>query len=180
MDDWPGWATEQVRVQAPCPAWRQQGEQLCRHLDAALGRWLVAPIEHVGSTAVAGVAAKPILDVQAAVLDLDCAQAIAPVLAPTGWHLVPPALDARPWRRLLVQAQGDRRVAHLHLLVADSARWVHQLAFRDALRADEQLVHRYARLKRSLAARHVDDREAYTAGKQEFIIGVLRDRGDGP
>ncbi len=81
MDDWPGWATEQVRVQAPCPAWRQHGEQLCRHLDAALGRWLVAPIEHVGSTAVPGVAAKPILDVQAAVLDLDCAQAIAPVLA---------------------------------------------------------------------------------------------------
>ncbi len=100
-----------------------------------LARWLVAPTRHVGSTAVPGLAAKPVIDVQAAVVDLGCADAVAQALAATGWHLVPAQLDARPWRRFLIQVVDEHRAAHLHLLSADSTRWAEQLAFRDALRA---------------------------------------------
>ncbi|WP_425441235.1 GrpB family protein [Ruania alba] len=66
MHEWPRWATEQVHVQPPHVEW-QRGARLCRELDATLSRWLVAPTEHVGSTAVPGLAAKPVIDVQTAV-----------------------------------------------------------------------------------------------------------------
>lgn len=174
MDRWPAWATEHVQVQAPQEGWRRRGEQLCRQLDVTLERWLIAPVQHVGSTAVPGLAAKPIIDVQAAVLDLVIAGTIADVLAASGWRLVPSELDARPWRRLFVQVVDEHRAAHLHLLPGGSDRWSEQLAFRDALCADPVLVRRYADLKRKLAAEHAADREAYTAGKADFVRSVLR------
>lgn len=174
MSQWPGWATEKVQVQAPQEGWQRRGKQLCRQLDVTLARWLLAPVEHVGSTAVPGLAAKPIIDVQAAVLDLEYAEAIAEVVAPAGWHLVPAELDARPWRRFLVQVVDEHRAAHLHLLPTGSTRWSEQLAFRDALRTDPALMHRYAELKQTLAAEHATDREAYTAGKADFVRSVLQ------
>ena len=177
MDDWPAWATEQVHVQAWQSEWPRRGAQLCAELDAALASWLVAPVEHVGSTAVPGLAAKPVLDVQAVVLDLARAGEVAEVLAPSGWHLVPAGLDARPWRRFLVQVVDGHRAAHLHLLLAAGERWREQLAFRDALRADPALVRAYAELKRSLAAQHGSDREAYMDGKAAFVRSVLTRTG---
>lgn len=68
---------------------------------------------------------------------------------------------------------GERRVAHLHVMVAGTARWDEQLAFRDALRADPGLVDAYAALKRNPAARHATDRERYTSAKADFVRAVL-------
>ena len=171
------WATAPVRVHAADPRWQRLGEGLRGDLNAVLARWLAAPVEHVGSTAVPGLPAKPVIDLQAAVPDLGCAPAVAEALGRHGWHLVPPELDARPWRRLLVRVAADVRVAHLHLLADGSEQWADQLSFRDALRADPDLRQRYAALKQELAARHADDREAYTAGKADFISGALGRRG---
>lgn len=176
MADWPTWATAGVEVSPPDPQWQRLGERLREEIDVVLARWLTARVEHVGSTAVPGLAAKPILDLQAAVDDLGCAPAVAAILAGRGWHLVPPELDARPWRRFLVQAAGGVRVAHLHLMTAGSTRWTEQLAFRDALRADPELRRRYTALKRELAVEYADDREAYTAAKGEFIRAGLSPR----
>jgi len=158
------------------PQWQQLGERLRLELDAVLSQWLVVPVEHVGSTAVPGLAAKPVLDLQAVVADLGCAPAMAEALARNGWHLVPVELDARPWRRFLVQVNDGQRVAHLHLLEPDGRRWHEQLAFRDALRQNPGLVKQYAALKAQLADEHADDREAYTAAKTGFIRAVLRGR----
>jgi GrpB-like predicted nucleotidyltransferase (UPF0157 family) len=173
--DWPAWAQERVEVSPADSEWQRLGEALRGDLDITLAPWLVAPVEHVGSTAVPGLAAKPILDLQAAVADLDCAPTVAQALG-SGWHLVPPELDARPWRRFLVQVADDERVAHLHLLTADNPRWAEQLAFRDALRGDPGLRQRYAELKQELAAQHGQDREAYTAAKSGFVRAVLSGR----
>lgn len=173
MDDRPAWATERVRIVPHDPGWRRRGGLLRRQLDVALDRWLLAPVEHVGSTAVPGLAAKPVIDVQALVVDLACAGALTPVLEPAGWHLVPADLDARPWRRFLVQVVDGHRAAHLHLLPTGSERWAEQLAFRDALRADPALAHRYAQVKRASAAEHASDREAYTEAKTDFVRRVL-------
>lgn len=60
-----------------------------------------------------------------------------------------------------------------------NARWREQLAFRDALRANPRLVQRYADLKKRLASQHVTGREAYTAGKADFISHVLKEGGPG-
>lgn len=174
VKDWPAWATERVDVQPYDPAWRQRGDQERQLLEVSLAPWLVARVEHVGSTAVPGLAAKPILDLQAAVADLRCAPRIASSLAPANWHYVAPDLDDRPWRRFFVKVIDGHRVAHLHLMTRDNSRWDEQLAFRDGLRADRKLVESYAALKRTLAAQHAEDREAYTAAKTDFILAVLK------
>ncbi len=184
MTGWPAWATESVEVRPSDPGWQQAGERERQALEVALAPWLVARVAHIGSTAVPGLAAKPILDLQAGVANLCAAPVIAETLTPSGWHYVTPDLDRRPWRRFFVKVSGDRRIAHLHVMEKDSARWEEQLAFRDALRGDTDLVEAYAALKRELAARHGADREAYTAAKADFIRAALergarRDRTGG-
>jgi GrpB-like predicted nucleotidyltransferase (UPF0157 family) len=180
VTDWPAWATESVHVRLPDAAWQERGEQERRSLEASLAPWLVAPVEHVGSTAVPGLDAKPILDLQAAVADLQCAPRVATVLVHLGWHYVDPNLDGRTWRRFFVKVVDGCRAAHLHLMTRQSPRWAEQLMFRDALRADPQLAENYSALKRSLAAQYKDDREAYSAAKSDFVAFVLGQRGDGP
>jgi len=169
---WPVWATELVEVVDHDPAWVGRGLRERDVLQGLLAPWLTGAVEHVGSTAVPGLAAKPIIDLQAQVATLDVADEIVPVVAPHGWHYVPPELDRRPHQRFFVKVRDDRRVAHLHVMTADS-RWHQKLAFRDALRADPALVRAYARLKVGLAERHHHDQEAYTAGKERFVQEVL-------
>lgn len=169
---WPVWATERVEVVDHDPDWADRGLRERDLLQELLAPWLTATVGHVGSTAVPGLAAKPIIDLQAQVATLDVADELVPVVAPHGWHYVPPELDGSPYRRFFVKVRDDRRVAHLHVMTADG-RWHQQLAFRDALRADPALVRAYARLKVELADRHHDDREAYTAGKGRFVREVL-------
>ena len=120
MTDWPAWATEKVEVRPPDLAWQERGQKERLLLEATLGAWLVAPIEHIGSTAVPNLSAKPILDLQAAVTNLDCAADIAAALAPAGWHYVLPELDAQAWRRFLVKVAQGRRVAHLHVMLCSA------------------------------------------------------------
>jgi GrpB-like predicted nucleotidyltransferase (UPF0157 family) len=97
------------------------------------------------------------------VTDLGDADPIAAALAPHDWHYVDPDLDQRPWRRFFVKVTEGRRSAHLHVMTPDSPRWHQQIAFRDALRAEPALTADYAALKCVLAAKHTDNREAYTA-----------------
>lgn len=141
-----------------------------------LAPWLADGVEHVGSTAVPGLAAKPVIDLMASVGDLNAVVAQAGgELAADGWCHVPPELDQRPWRRFFVKPDesGQHRVAHLHLIQAGHPRWAEQLAFRDALRRDDQLARQYGDLKRQLAARHSGDREAYTAAKAAFVANAI-------
>jgi GrpB-like predicted nucleotidyltransferase (UPF0157 family) len=170
---WPAFATETVDLVEADPAWAGRGEQERARLETLLAPWLVAHIEHVGSTAIPDLPAKPIIDLQAPVADLADARPIAAALGPYGWHYVDPDLDQRPWRRFFVKVAGGRRSAHLHVMVRDSPRWYQQIAFRDALRADPTLTADYAALKRVLAIRHSDNREAYSAAKSDFIRKVL-------
>ena len=173
---WPPWATEEVQQVPPDPGWSDRGRQLARELDALLAPWLLAGVEHIGSTAVPGLAAKPVLDLMAAVADpTTVVRDGFERLRGAGWVLVPPELDRRPWRRFLVapDAEGRRRVAHLHILRPDEPRWTQQLTFRDLLRANADLRRSYAELKAGLATRHPRDRERYTEAKAEFIRAAL-------
>lgn len=172
--DWPAWATETVELAAPEADWPSRGRLAAQSLTSVLRPWLMEPIEHVGSTAIPGLVAKPILDLLAIVADLGIAEEVAQRLAPAGWHYVPPQLDGRADERFFVQVIGGHRAAHLHLMPADVRRWQDMVRFRDALRGDEQLAAAYGRLKAELAEQHRNDREAYTAAKRDFIDGVLR------
>ena len=187
QDAWPAWATEKVVVVPADPRWAQQGAELAREVERLLGPrdggdgdgdgdapgLLTSAVRHVGSTAVPGLDAKPVLDLLGTVASLDVAPAAADRLRPRGWHWVPPELDGRPHERFLVQADGDSRTAHLHLYLHGDPRPDRMAAFRDLLRADPALAARYGALKRRLGVEHAGDREAYTRAKSSFVEAAL-------
>jgi GrpB-like predicted nucleotidyltransferase (UPF0157 family) len=175
-DATPPWAYEKAEVRPHDPGLIARAESERARLAGLLEPWLVDGVEHVGSTAVPGLAAKPIIDLMVSVADPDTVVVEAGErLAADGWCYVPPQLDQRPWRRFFVKpdASGQRRIAHLHVIQAGHPRWSKQIAFRDALRRDDQLARRYGDLKRMLAAEHADNREAYTDAKAKFVADAL-------
>ena len=128
----------------------------------AIGPHLAA-LEHVGSTSVPGLAAKPVIDMMAGLRKLADAQGCIGPLAALGYAYRPEYEARLPERRYFV-----RPSFHLHVVERSSDFWVWHLAFRDALRADP----RYALLKRRLAACYGADREGYTEAKSVFIRSV--------
>jgi GrpB-like predicted nucleotidyltransferase (UPF0157 family) len=177
-DNTPPWAYEQPEIHPHDPRLLEQAETERVRLQELLAPWIVdGVVEHVGSTSVPGLDAKPIIDLMAQVRDLDAiVDEAGERLHGDGWQYVPPDLDRRPWRRFYIKPDpsGQHRYAHLHLIQAGHPRWAQQLEFRDALRRDDELAATYANLKRRLTAAHPHDREAYTEAKAEFIIEALR------
>jgi GrpB-like predicted nucleotidyltransferase (UPF0157 family) len=145
------------------PAWPERFEAERRRLAGMLPG---ADIEHFGSTAVPGLAARPVVDVIALVRDLD---APIPVLVERGGYSFPVDYDATLERRRWLCRPGPA-AREFHLTLTDSREeFARRLRFRDALRSSAELRAEYAALKRSLAGRLRDDREAYTAAKSEFV-----------
>jgi len=151
------------------PAWPARFEDERRRLSAVLGD---AAIEHVGSTAVTGLAAKPVIDVLAAVASMAAADAALPALVAAGYHTSAEFNATLVTRRWLMRQAGGHRTHRLHLVVAGSAEWHDPIRFRDRLRADPALAAAYAELKRSAADEHRGDREAYTRAKGAFVAGA--------
>ncbi|MEI7549482.1 MAG: GrpB family protein [Actinomycetes bacterium] len=174
MSHYPKWATEEVVISPYSEQWPLAAHELIAELSTVFGIDALA-IEHIGSTSIPGLAAKPIIDIMVAMRDFDTIDrsALALSQAHGSWHLVPAALDERPWRRFMVKVVSDHRFAHLHLVPEGQLRWSEHLAFREALRADRALVAQYAAIKRDLAEAHREDREAYTEGKADYIRFVL-------
>jgi GrpB-like predicted nucleotidyltransferase (UPF0157 family) len=172
----PAWAYERAELRPHDPRWTDRAAAERHTLQQLLHPWLVDGVEHVGSTAVPGLSAKPIIDLMASVTDLDTVVTTASEqLAAHGWAYVPPELDNRPWRRFYVKpdATNQRREAHLHLIQAGHQRWTDQLRFRDALRNDATIAQAYEDLKRRLTQQSGHDREAYTHGKAAFVKSVI-------
>jgi GrpB-like predicted nucleotidyltransferase (UPF0157 family)/GNAT superfamily N-acetyltransferase len=161
---------EPIRIVPYDPSWPQQFEREQATLDAAIGEWAVGGIHHVSSTAVPGLAAKPIIDILVGVEDLERSRAALEPLARLGYLYAPYRAYEMHW---LCKPDPRRRTHHLHLTPADGRRYAEELAFRDSLRADPALASAYASLKRDLAGRFGDDREAYTEAKGEFVARAL-------
>jgi GrpB-like predicted nucleotidyltransferase (UPF0157 family)/predicted TPR repeat methyltransferase len=159
-----------VRLAPHHPGWARLFAEEASRVRNALGDAALR-IEHVGSTAVAGIPAKPILDIIAAVADVgDAADAVRRLEA-IGYELIPedPVVD----RVFLVKGSPDARQIHLSLAEPASACWRDHVLFRDCLRAQPRTAAAYAVLKAQLAARYPADRTAYTAGKAAFIQEVI-------
>jgi GrpB-like predicted nucleotidyltransferase (UPF0157 family) len=165
-----------VQVVNHDPAWLIRFAEEAARISVVMARWLAEPVEHIGSTSVPGLAAKPVVDMLAAVESLKDAPAIVDALETAGWLFWPddPGRDYRLW---FLRPRPDARTHHLQVLQRGDAHAVALLAFRDALRADERLRTAYAQLKRQLAEQHPSNRNAYTNAKSDFVAGVLRDVG---
>lgn len=128
-------------------------------------------LEHVGSTAVPGLDAKPIIDILAGCPPRANRAEYVAALRQIGYdHKGAFGIPGRNYFR-----RGSPRSHHVHMVSWSSAFWRRQLAFRDALRADAELRRQYAALKRDLARMFADDVERYAGAKGPFIASVLRE-----
>jgi GrpB-like predicted nucleotidyltransferase (UPF0157 family) len=151
------------------PSWPQQYQAWHRQLHAALGTTPVR-IEHVGSTSVPGLPAKPIIDVQVSVADLANEDSYVPPLARLGLQLR--SRDA--YHRYFRPYPGQPRVVHVHVCEVGSDWETDHLRFRDYLRTHPEACTRYAEAKRAAAATWADDGLAYTDAKTEVILSILQ------
>jgi GrpB-like predicted nucleotidyltransferase (UPF0157 family) len=153
------------------PGWAARFEEERARVAAVL-RDAAARIEHVGSTAVPGLAAKPVIDLDAVLREPDAWERHGDALARLGYEHYRRGdfADRRFFRRF----EDGRRVAHLSLLGAESPVLAQHVALRDRLRGDPALTARYDRLKRGLAARFGADRDGYTQAKTAFVLEALR------
>ncbi len=134
-------------------------------------------IEHFGSTAVPGLAAKPVIDMLTGVTSLDEAKrAVVPVLEGLGYeHLWRPTRgdDGGPWYAWFIKRNAEGvRTHHLHMVEEHFEHW-ERLLFRDYLIGHPDAASEYGALKRRLAEEFPNDRAAYTEGKSEFIMRVM-------
>jgi len=149
---------------------RMFAEERARIL-AAIGSRDVT-VEHVGSTAVPGLVAKPIIDILVGVRRLDEATACIPPLEHIGYEYIPEREIERPERRFLAKPTTKPRTHHIHMVEAGSAFWDRHLLFRDYMRTHGEAADAYARLKRELVVKFREDRDAYTEGKTVFIRDI--------
>ncbi len=161
------------------PRWPHEFAELATVLTAHLGP-LLQRVEHVGSTSVTGLAAKPIIDLDVVIASEQMLPEVIRSLAELGYEyegdrgITGRAAFARvddgvPW-------DGSDRIwpqHHLYVCPADSLELARHLAFRDYLRGHPDVARRYERLKRNLAAEYAHDRVAYTDGKSAFVQEVL-------
>jgi GrpB-like predicted nucleotidyltransferase (UPF0157 family) len=125
-------------------------------------------IEHVGSTAVPGLAAKPILDIMVGIDRTPLPESILVALGTLGYQYR--GDSGVPGKQYF---RTNPRTRHLHVVEFGGEDWVRTLAFRDYLRAHPAAVQEYEALKRELARLHRDNRNRYLAGKASFIQSVL-------
>ena len=172
------------------PAWPRRFETERELIRRACGRDPFVAIEHVGSTAVPGLAAKPIIDMMPGLRSLDDAPPLIPPLERIGYEYVPEferdtaSGEGMPFRRYFRKDVAGERAFHLHMVATDSDSWRRHLLFRDWLRTHPDDAAAYAALKRRVAAEYnarltptSDINVGYTDRKSEFIEGIIAAAG---
>ena len=155
QNDWPNkFASERLALEAIFPEHRFQ-------------------IEHVGSTAVAGLSAKPIIDIMIGASSLSEIDERIDSMTALGYEYMPHHEQAIPLRRFLAKPRIRPRAFHVHAVTVNGSFWNDHLTFRDALRSDLRLANDYAALKSQLAQQFGEDREAYTDAKGSFIRAAI-------
>jgi GrpB-like predicted nucleotidyltransferase (UPF0157 family) len=158
-----------VEIVSSDPSWPLRFEEEKGALQRVLAIWLVGPIEHIGSTAVPGLAAKPVIDIMAAVRTLEDSRPAISAVSALGYCYSPFRPDKEHW---FCKPSEAFRTHHLHMIPHASVDWIRPLAFRDYLRAHQAVAGEYEELKRRLAERFRFDRAAYTRSKTSFISRI--------
>ena len=130
-------------------------------------------IQHIGSTAVPMIEAKPIIDMLAGVKSMAVAESLASPLYGSGYITSTEFNDSLIDRKWFMRHAYGHRTHHLHVVVHASKTWFEHIRFRDVLRTNPEIARRYSELKALLAKRYATDREAYTEAKAEFVREVV-------
>jgi GrpB-like predicted nucleotidyltransferase (UPF0157 family) len=153
------------------PRWPELYEEEARRISGALGDLLVR-IEHIGSTSVPGLAAKPRIDIMPGLASEDDLDRVIAPLTGLGLRYIPDYEVEMPYRRLFSRdADGDRIACNLHVVAVGSEFWERHLLFRDYLRRHPDVAGEYARVKRELAPRFSVTND-YAEAKTAFITSI--------
>jgi len=155
-------------------SWVAQFERERAVLERLLAPWRGGPIEHVGSTAIPGLCAKPVIDIMVAVTSLRESEPAKSALREAGYQYAEYKTEVMHW---FCKPSFAMRTHHLHLIPFGAPLWHDRLKFRDVLRADPVLAADYATLKLALASKFEFDREAYTEAKSAFVARILASAG---
>lgn len=162
------------------PAWETEAEHTISRLKQILGS-SARDIQHVGSTAIPAVKAKPIIDIAVAMEHPADILAFLPELKAAGFHYRPEAQPALTEQLLFAcgnyyENTGDLQTHFIHIVPADSADWENYILFRDYLNANRDAAKEYEALKEALAGNVPAEsgRNEYTEGKQDFIRNILK------
>lgn len=152
------------------PAWPELFARERPVLETALGN-CVEMIEHVGSTAVPGLAAKPVIDVLVGVGDISSVDQCADAMRAAGYEAL--GENGLPGRRYFRKrnAAGERQF-HVHAYACDSDAFHRHLVFRDYLRAHPERATEYGAFKRRLAGQNLPDRASYVSGKADLVAQI--------
>lgn len=161
------------------PAWPQDFTTIRTALAAALDGVPVVAIEHVGSTAVPGLAAKPVLDIDVVVARADLDAAIAALETAGYTHRGDLGVPERHAMRASTTDEHAAVTRNVYVCVEGSLSLRNHLAVRDTLRADPRLRDAYAAVKLDLAARDLGDIDDYVDGKNEVVQRILAAAGLG-
>lgn len=159
------------------PKWARLFEKEKKLLKKTFGR-TIAAIEHIGSTAISGISAKPILDMDIGVRSLKAARGMKEKFEKLGYtHR--PFLPTRPRtdrkrEELYVKGPETKRTHYAHVIVYGGDCWRNDLLFRDYLCGNPSRACEYAELKKKLAKQHPNDRQMYTKKKMKFIAETLK------
>ena len=166
-----GLARGTVRLLAYSPEWKELFEK-----EAALLRFLmgsaIQKVEHIGSTSITGMSAKPIIDLVAVVQSLNEARVWITALHSLGYEYRPN--DTVADRIFFAKGPRISRTHHLSLTEITSNFYTEKILFRDYLRCHRDAFAEYLTLKRELALQYPNDRESYTAGKRAFVERIIR------
>jgi GrpB-like predicted nucleotidyltransferase (UPF0157 family) len=154
------------------PQWTILFEQEKERIIAALGSYLLM-IQHIGSTAVPGLAAKPVIDIGVGIRSLADAPILIPCIEKLAYVYEPALEQFLPQRRFFWKGTPIIHTYHLHLAEVDNPVSVRPLQFRDYLRKHPDAAVEYGALKKELAKRCEQDMEAYVAGKTGFVENVM-------
>ena len=155
------------------PNWANMFEREAEAIRGVVKKDLIVEIQHIGSTAVPGLAAKPVIDIMIGLRDLSDGKKIIQPLKELGYvYWADNPDDKKMFFVKGMPPYGKKRTHHVHVVEIDGEFWQRRL-FRDYLRINPQEASRYEKLKRDLAVRFRDDREAYTEGKSDYVAEVM-------
>lgn len=152
-------------------SWSEKFEKEKAYLKSIIGSWIHGGIEHVGSTSVSGMRAKPIIDIMFGVKSLEDSKPVIDLLTDGGYQYSPYKTEVMHW---FCKPSFSVRTHHLHLIPFESQLWHERIQFRDLLRSDKLIADQYAKLKSELAVSYRENREVYTEKKGPFIAEALR------
>jgi len=160
-----------IRIVPYDPEWVKMFDREAAKIHRILGDE-IADIQHIGSTSVTGLAAKPIIDILLGVRDFSMADTVVvPAMKAAGYVYIDKWEDVLPLRRFFVRENLEgERIVHIHSVGIDNHKWWDRhIQFRDYLRTHSETKQAYETLKRELAQREWTDGSEYAGAKTEFI-----------